>query len=53
MNIRYFFIRDVAKRQHVTIDYCPKDEMIGGFFTKPVGEAKIPPLPQHYYEHQS
>ena len=28
MNIRYFFAGDVAKRQHITIDYCPIDEMI-------------------------
>ena len=37
MNIRSFFVGDVAKRQHVTVNYCPTDELIGGFFTKPVG----------------
>ena len=41
MNIRYFFIADVQKRQHITIDYCPTDEMIGDFFTKPVRGAKF------------
>ena len=41
MNIRYFFVGDVAKRQHITIEYCPTDEMIGDFFTKPLGGAKF------------
>jgi hypothetical protein len=41
MNIRYFFVADVQKRQHITIEYCPTDEMIGDFFTKPVGGAKF------------
>ena len=41
MNIKYFFVVDVQKRQHITIEYCPTDEMIGGFFTKPVGGAKF------------
>ena len=41
MNIRYFFVGDVAKRQYITINYCPTDEMIGDFFTKPVGGAKF------------
>ena len=45
MNIRYFFVGDVVKRQHVIIVYCPPDEMIGDFFTKPVGGGKLP-LPQ-------
>jgi len=25
MNICYFFVGDAAKRQHVTINYCPTD----------------------------
>ena len=41
MNIRYFFIADCAKRGHVEIRYCPTDEMIGDFFTKPLGGAKF------------
>ena len=41
MNVRYFFVADVQRRQRLTIDYCPTDEMIGDFFTKPVGEAKF------------
>ena len=41
MNIRYFFVGDVAARKHITIEYCPTDEMIGDFFTKPLGGAKF------------
>ena len=41
MNIRYFFVADVQRRGHVNILYCPTDEMIGDFFTKPLGGAKL------------
>ena len=41
MNITYFFVADVQKRKHITIEYCPTDEMIGDFFTVPVGGAKF------------
>ena len=41
MNIRYFFVVDVQKRQHITIEYCPTDEMISDFFAKPVGRSKF------------
>ena len=41
MNVRYFFVADVQKRNHVTIEHCPTDEMIGDFFTKPLGGAKF------------
>ena len=34
MNIIYFFIWDVQKRQYITIEYCPPDEMIDSVFTK-------------------
>ena len=27
--------------EYITIDYCPTDEMIGDFFTKPVGGTKF------------
>jgi len=41
MNIRYFFIADCVKREHITIKHCPTDEMIGDFFTKPLCGAKF------------
>ena len=41
MNIRYFFVGDVMKRKEAILRYCPTDEMIGDFFTKPLGGAKF------------
>jgi hypothetical protein len=41
MNIRYFFVADCQRRKEITIKYCPTDEMIGDFFTKPLGGAKF------------
>ena len=39
MNIGYFFVGDIQKGQHIAIEYCPTGEMIGNFFTKPLGVA--------------
>ena len=41
MNIRYFFVADVCQRNQITLEYCPTNEMIGDFFTKPLGGAKF------------
>ena len=41
MNIRYFFISDCVKRKHIEIAYCPTDDMIGDFFTKPLSGGKF------------
>jgi hypothetical protein len=41
MNIKYFFVADCQQRNVVIITYCPTDEMIGDFFTKPLGGAKF------------
>ena len=41
MNIRYFFVADVQERRQITMEYCPTDEMIGDFFTKPLGGSKF------------
>jgi hypothetical protein len=41
MNIRYFFVADVQARNQVIVTYCPTDEMIGDFFTKPLGGSKF------------
>ena len=41
MNIRYFFVADVQKRQHITIVYFQTDEMIGDFVTKLAVGAKF------------
>jgi hypothetical protein len=36
MNIRYFFITDRVKTGELRIEYCPTEEMVGDFFTKPL-----------------
>ena len=36
IHIRYFFITDRVKRKEVEIQYCPTEEMISDYFTKPV-----------------
>jgi hypothetical protein len=36
LNIRYFFLTDQAVKGNVTIVYCPTDDMIGDFHTKPL-----------------
>ena len=41
MNIRYFFVSDCVKRGHIIIRYCPTDDMIGDFFTKPLQGSKF------------
>jgi len=41
MNVRYFFVGDCQRRGHVVLRYCPTEEMIGDFFTKPLGGTKF------------
>ncbi len=41
MNVRYFFVADVLKQKEAVLRYCPTDELIGDFFTKPLGGAKF------------
>ena len=36
INIRYFFVTDQARAKRITIDYCPTEDMIADFFTKPL-----------------
>ena len=36
INIRYFFIKDVCKRENISIEHCRTDIMIADFFTKPL-----------------
>mmetsp|Transcript_5988 Transcript_5988/g.9150 ORF Transcript_5988/g.9150 Transcript_5988/m.9150 type:complete len:149 (-) Transcript_5988:648-1094(-) len=36
INIRYFFVTDQVKKNHVRVAYCPTDDMIADFFTKPL-----------------
>jgi len=36
LDIRYFFVTDKIKKGKVKIAYCPMQEMLGDFFTKPL-----------------
>ena len=36
INIRYFFVTDQVKGGELQIEYCPTEEMLADFFTKPL-----------------
>ena len=36
INIRFFFIKDILKREGVEVKHCPTERMIADFFTKPL-----------------
>jgi Reverse transcriptase (RNA-dependent DNA polymerase) len=36
INIRYFFVKDRVDSGEVTIEYCPTEQMLADFFTKPL-----------------
>jgi uncharacterized protein YcgI (DUF1989 family) len=35
-DIKYFYITDLIQRGEVTIEYCPTDDMIADYMTKPL-----------------
>ena len=39
IDIRYFFIKDVIKRENIDIKHCPTEIMVADFFTKPLQGA--------------
>jgi hypothetical protein len=41
LNIRYFLITDQVEMGNVCIEYCPTDEMVGDFYTKPLQGEKF------------
>jgi hypothetical protein len=41
MNIRYFFVKDRQEKGEIDIQYCPTDDMIAGYFTKPLQGGKF------------
>jgi hypothetical protein len=41
LNIRYFFLTDQVKKGNVTIVYCPTDDMVGDFHSKPLQGEKF------------
>ena len=36
INIRYYFITDRIKNEKLQIEYCPTDNMVADYFTKPL-----------------
>ena len=36
VNIRYFFIKDKIEQNEIQLEYCPTNNMIADFFTKPL-----------------
>ena len=41
LNIRYFFLHDCKKKGLIQIEYCPTDDMIGDYMTKPLHGGKF------------
>ena len=41
LNIRYFFLTDQVEKGNLTIEYCPTDDMVGDFHTKPLQGEKF------------
>ena len=36
INLRYFYITDCIRRKELSVKYCPTEDMIADFFTKPL-----------------
>ena len=43
-NIKYFYITDLLKSKEISIKYCPTDQMIADYMTKPITGKKF-----HYF----
>ena len=41
INIRYYFIKDCIDKKHLTVKYCPTDDMIGDYPSKPLQGKKF------------
>ena len=41
INIRYFFIKDILQRENIEVAYCPTEEMVADFYTKPLQGMKF------------
>ena len=41
LNIRYFFVTNQVSKGNLTIKFCPTDEMLGDYFTKPTTGTKF------------
>ena len=43
-NIKHFYVTDLLKREEFQIKYCPTDDMIADYFTKPLVGRKFDEL---------
>jgi hypothetical protein len=41
LNIRYFFVTDQIEKRNLEVKYCPTNDMIGDYFTKPLQGSKF------------
>jgi len=41
LNIRYFFVTDQVEKGNLSIEYCPTDQMLADYMTKPLHGAKF------------
>ena len=41
LEIRFFFVTDNVAKKHLRIEYCPTDDMVGDFYTKPLQGSKF------------
>ena len=41
ISVRYFFITDLAEKKKLAIEYCPTDEMVADYLTKPLQGEKF------------
>jgi Reverse transcriptase (RNA-dependent DNA polymerase) len=41
IEIRFFFVTDHVKKKNIRIEYCPTDDMLGDFYTKPTQGTKF------------
>jgi phenolic acid decarboxylase len=35
-NVQHFFIKDQVNDNEISVEYCPTEEMVADFFTKPL-----------------
>jgi hypothetical protein len=40
-HIKYFYITDLINRNQITIEYCPTEDMIADYMTKPLVGTKF------------
>ena len=41
LNIRLFFVTDQKEKENISIEFCPMDEMLADYMTKPLHGAKF------------